>query len=105
MALTVFVLLIAILIGGSLTRKDRTIPIPNIIINDRKEKLEKFSDSIQKDYYKFIESNLKLHQNYPNILDNAAGEFNLLDDQLAEIVGQVYRLQREIGNHGIDEVN
>lgn len=102
--LTIFVLLIAVLIGGRIIRKDRVVLNPNLMISERSEKFKMFSDSIQKEYYEFIESNLKLQHNFPEILENAAGEFNLLDDQLSEIVGQVYRLQREIGNPDI-EVN
>ena len=106
-AFTVFVILLAIWIGGKLSRKDKVISNSNLIINERArpEKFKEFSEKIQKEYYEFIEANLKLHQNYPDILDNAASEFNLIDGQLAEIVGQVYRLQREIGNPEIHEMN
>lgn len=105
-AFTMLILLFAILIGGKLSRKEIISSDPDLRINDdRTERYNDFSESIQKDYYAFIETNLKLHKNYPDILEKAAGEFNLLDGQLTEIVGQVYRLQREIGNHGINEVD
>lgn len=94
------------MIRGKFTQKEIVSSNPDLLINDeRREKYKKNEDSIQKDYYAFIETNLKLHKNYPDILENAAGEFNLLDGQLTEIVGQVYKLQREIGNHGINEVD
>lgn len=104
-AFTVFILTIAILIGGKFTRKQIISPNPDLLDNERIVRFKYFSDSIQKDYYAFIETNLKLHKNYPDILENAASEFNLLDGQLTEIVGQVYRLQREIGNQGINEID
>lgn len=104
-AFTIFILAFAILIGGKLSQKEIVSSNPDLRINDRTERYNDFSESIQKDYYAFIETNLKLLKNYPDILENAAGQFNILDGQLTEIVGQIYRLQKEIGNHGINEID
>ena len=57
---------------------------------------------IQKDYYNFIEENMKLKKSYPEILNQAADEFNILDGQLTDIVGQVYRIQRDIVDERIN---
>lgn len=66
--------------------------------NLKMQKFNNFRDLVQVEYNNFVEKNLKLNQNYQEILEQAAGEFSLLDGQLTEIVGQVYRIQREIGD-------
>ena len=104
-ALMIFVLLSAVFIGVKFNWKEKALQNPYLIINERTEKFKEFFEIIQRDYYEFIDKKLNLQKNYPDILENAAGEFNLLDSQLTEIVGQVYRLQREIGNQRIDEAN
>lgn len=71
-------------------------------LEHQSEKFQKFADSIQKDYYDYIESNLKLQKKYPEILNQAANEFNILDGQLTDIIGKVYRIQREIADQRIN---
>ena len=59
---------------------------------------QEYVDEIQRDYHDFLENNLNIRQSYPEILEQAAGDFNLLDGQLTEIVGHVYRIQRELND-------
>lgn len=87
--------------GNLFISRERSVIIPNIDLKEEKIKFNRFTDAIQKDYHKYIENNLQLNQNYPEILEQAAGEFNMLDNQLSEIVGQVYRIQREIDDQKI----
>ena len=62
---------------------------------------KKYSDSVQKEYHTFVENNLNLRQNYPEILNQAANEFNILNGQLTEIVGKVFRIQQDIGDQWV----
>ena len=97
----ILILLLAVVMGNLFINRQRASVIPDIDFEKEKVNFNRFIDAIQKDYYKFIEKNLQLHQNYPEILEQAAGEFNMLDSQLTEIVGQVYRIQREMGDQRI----
>ena len=97
----ILILLLAVVMGNLFINRQRASVIPDIDFEKEKVNFNRFIDAIQKDYYKFIENNLQLHQNYPEILEQAAGEFNMLDSQLTEIVGQVYRIQREMGDQRI----
>lgn len=101
LVLAILILLLAVVIGNIFINRDRSKIISDIDLDKEKDNFNRFNDAIQKDYYKFIEKNLKLHQNYPEILEQAAGEFNVLDNQLTYIVGQVYRIQREIDDQRI----
>jgi hypothetical protein len=101
LVLGILILLLAILMGNLFISRERSVIIPNIDLEEEKIKFNRFTDAIQKDYHKYIEINLQLNQNYPEILEQAAGEFNMLDNQLSEIVGQVYRIQREIDDQRI----
>lgn len=99
--LAVFILVAALLFGNIFIHRGQ-VSINNENDLDRKRcDFNIFSDNIQKDYYNFIEKKLKLRQNFPEVMDQAAGEFNLLDGQLTDIVAHVYRIQRDIGDQQI----
>lgn len=100
--LTIFVLFLAITIGGKLSRKQNN---SHHLVSKENEKLKEFTDSVQKQYYSFIGTSLKLNENYPQIVDDSSYEFNAVDSQFNEIVGLIQRIQREIGNHWIDEID
>lgn len=97
-AFGIIILLLAFLVGNIFLSQKSIETTPNINLED-KTKFQKHAHKIQNEYYEFIENNLQLIQNYPEILEQAASEFNMLDGQLTEIVGQVYRIQKEIANH------
>jgi hypothetical protein len=97
----ILIILLAFVVGNLFISRERSVIVPNIDLEEEKIKLNRFTDAIQKDYHKYIEKNLQLNQNYPEILEQAAGEFNMLDSQLSDIVGQVYRIQREMDDRRI----
>lgn len=102
LVMAILVLLLAISAGNIFIFRKRDPVVTEIDLERKRTNFNSFSDSVQRDYYKFIEKKLKLHQSPLEIINQAAGEFNMLDGQLTEIVGQVYRIQREIGDQLID---
>ena len=96
--LTIIVLLLTIIIGNFVVNREHSKNDSDMNSKRRIDNFNRYSDAVEKDYYKFIEKNLPLHQKYPQILEQAAGEFNVLDNQLTDIIGQIYRIQREINN-------
>lgn len=94
----ILILFLAVVMGNIFINRQSASIIPDIGFEKENINLNRFIDAIQKDYYIYIENNLQLHQNYPEILEQASGEFNILDSQLTEIIGQVYRIQREMGD-------
>lgn len=102
LVMAILVLLLAISVGNIVIFRKRASVVSEIDLERKRSDFNSFSESVQKDYYEFIEKKLKLHQSPFEIINQAAGEFNMLDGQLTEIVGQVYRIQREIGDQPID---
>lgn len=98
-SLILFVLFISVMIGNRLIKKDTHAIDFNTTL--KHGLFKKYSDSVQKEYHTFVENNLNLRQNYPEILNQAANEFNILNGQLTEIVGQVFRIQQDIGDQWI----
>lgn len=97
-ASAILVLLLALLFGNKVLNRRLLVNQEDFDLNSKTTKFNDFHNSVQADYFGFMENTLKLNQNYPEILDQAADDFNLLDGQLTEIVGQFYRIQREIGD-------
>lgn len=97
-ASAILVLLLALLFGNKVLNRRLLVNQEDFDLNGKTTKFNDFHNSVQADYFGFMENTLKLNQNYPEILDQAADDFNLLDGQLTEIVGQFYRIQREIGD-------
>lgn len=93
--MSILILLTAMFIGNRIIlRRESGVSVD---LEHQSVKFKKYAEKIQNDYYEFVEKNLKLQENsYPETLNQAANEFNVLDVQLTEIVGQVYRIQREI---------
>lgn len=100
-ASAIVVVLLAVLAGNKFMYR-RHVDQEDLDLNRKSSKFNDFQESVQVDYFNFLEKSLKLNQNYPEILEQAAGEFTLLEGQLTEIVGQVYRIQREIGDQRIN---
>lgn len=102
LAMTILVLVLAISLGNIFVFRKRDSVVTEMDLERKKSNFNSFSEGIQREYYNFIEKKLKLHQSPLEIINQAAGEFNMLDGQLTEIVGQVYRIQREIGDQLIN---
>ena len=98
LAFGIIILLLAFFVGNNFLSQKSIESTPTVNLEDT-TKFQKHAQKIQHEYYEFIENNLQLTKNYPEILEQAASEFNMLDGQLTEIVGQVYRIQKEIANH------
>ena len=98
--ISTLILVFAIFLGNCLLRPK--VNNPEVILKKNAQNFQKFAEMIQKDYYNFIEENMKLKKSYPEILNQAADEFNILDGQLTDIVGQVYRIQRDIVDERIN---